>query len=277
MAGYFCATVGSACGDHTFACMKPDDECRSNAYCEGRGYCDIDQGHRACDDAVCGRPFLVDSAARVAPVVSGGDWNALGEAPAVDHLTSSEREVLARHWSRLGQMEHASIAAFARFNLQLLSLGAPSELIEQCTRALADETAHTKLCFRLASFYAGRPLGPGALDVDGSLAVTSLEEIVDLVLVEGCIGETSAALEALEAADAASDPVIRAAYAQIAADEQRHAELAFRFVRWALEQDAALVGARVVAALAETETSTSATRSVIQPCLSALLTLSRAA
>lgn len=277
--GYFCAIYGNGggCGYHAFACMKPEDECWTNDDCKDGGYCDMFGEHRACNDAVCGRPFLVDSAARVAPVVGGGDWDGLGEAPAVDHLTRTERDALARHWSRLGQMEHASIAAFARFNLQLLALGAPSELVEQCTRALADETAHTKLCFRLASAYAGRALGPGALDIAGSLAVTSLEEIVDLVLVEGCIGETSAALEALEAADAASDPVIRAAYAQIAADEQRHAELAFRFVRWALEQDAALVAGRVAAALAESAMSNSATRSVIQPCLSALLTLTRAA
>jgi hypothetical protein len=257
--------------------MKPEDECWSDDDCIGGGYCDSFEGHRVCNDAVCGRPFLVDAAARVAPVVSCGDWNVSAEAPCVEHLTGREREALAGHWSRLGQLEHASIAAFARFSLQLLSLGAPSDLVEQCTRALADETAHTKLCFRLASAYAGRTLGPGALDITGSLAATTLEEIVDLVLVEGCIGETSAALEALEAADSASDPVIRAAYTQIAADEQRHAALAFRFVRWALEQDAALVAARIVAALATTELSRSATRSVIEPCLSALLTLHRAA
>jgi hypothetical protein len=139
------------------------------------------------------------------------------------------------------------------------------------------ETAHTKLCFQLASAYAGRALGPGPLDIDGSLTVTSLEAIVDLVLAEGCIGETSAALEALESADAASDPIIRAAYARIAADEQRHAELAFRFVRWALEQDAELVSGRIAAALATNAMPSSATRAVIEPCLSALMTLHRAA
>jgi hypothetical protein len=106
----------------------------------------------------------------------------------------------------MGQMEHASIAAFARFSLQLLSLGAPPDLVEASTRALADETAHTKLCFELASAYAGRALGPGKLDVENSLAVTSLLDVVELVIAEGCFGETVAALEAREAADAAADP-----------------------------------------------------------------------
>jgi hypothetical protein len=171
----------------------------------------------------------------------------------------------------MGQMEHASIAAFARFSLQLLALGAPSQLIEDCTRALADETAHAKLCFRLASAYTGRALGPGPLDVADSLGATTLAEIVDLVIAEGCFGETRAALEALEAAELAADPVIRAAYERIAGDEQRHAELAFRFVRWALERDPHAVRQRVLQARGQAPASDTASRQIVLPCLDALL------
>ena len=191
--------------------------------------------------------------------------------PRVDHLTAAARLTLAQHWTKMGQMEHASIAAFARFSLQLLSLGAPPELVEACTRALADETAHTKLCFGIASAYAGRAIGPGPLDIAGSLAVTSLADIVDLVIAEGCFGETSAALEALEAADTAADPVISAAYSQIGADEQRHAELAFRFVRWALEREQQAVSARIRAALSVGSRASDAVESIVAPCLEALL------
>ncbi|HYQ14697.1 MAG TPA: ferritin-like domain-containing protein, partial [Polyangiaceae bacterium] len=214
----------------------------------------------------------VEAEARVAPVVGRGDWGALAVAmPRLDHLTASERAVLAEHWTRLGQLEHASIAAFARFSLQLLSLGAPPELVEACTRALGDETAHTRLCFRLASAYAGRDIGPGPLDVSGSLEVTSLADIVDLVIAEGCFGETSAALDALDAADSASDPVIAAAYAQIAADEQRHAELAFQFVRWALGRAPHSIALRVSAAISAPPSAEPGVSSVAVPCLQALL------
>lgn len=48
------------------------------------------------------------------------------------------------------------------------------------------------------------------------------------------MGETVAALEAREALDRATDPQVRAALERIAADEQSHAELAWRFVSWAL-------------------------------------------
>jgi hypothetical protein len=182
----------------------------------------------------------------------------------------NERAALAEHWTRMGQMEHASIAAFARFSMQLLALGAPSALVEACTQALADETTHTKLCFRLASAYAGRALGPGPLNVDHSLEASSLGEIVELVIAEGCFGETSAALEALEAAESATDPVVVAAYAQIARDEQRHAELAFRFVRWALEQEQDVVRGRIAIALATVQSEHSGAHEVVAPCLEAL-------
>lgn len=267
--GYLCASDGYSY--HFLACQNPRDICITDADC-AEGYCAYDafKDQRVCETAVPGRPFLVAQQARVAPTVARRDWCTQGALPATLHLTPGERAALASHWTRAGQMEHASIAAFARFSLQLLSLGAPSELVEACNRALADETAHAQLCFGLATAYAGRAIGPGPLDISGSLQATSLTEIVDLVLVEGCFGETGAALEALEAADSATDPVVVAAYSQIASDEQRHAELAFRFVRWALERDRVTVEERIVAALATGANASRAVVSVVAPCLEAL-------
>jgi hypothetical protein len=268
--GNLCASGYGTCGEYGYACFAADDECRTGADCES-GSCTLSGSRRSCDDSICGRPFLVESAARFADVVSGHDWNGDGRAPRVTHLTAEERACLAQHWSRLGQLEHASIAAFARFSLQLLSLGAPPELVEACTAALADETAHTQLCFGIASAYAGRDVGPGPLDISGSLNVASLDEVVALVIAEGCFGETLAALEALEAAETAADPVIRDAYTRIARDEQRHAELAFRFVRWALGQDRASVSDCIDAALHTAEARPDVLRAVIEPCFAALL------
>jgi hypothetical protein len=276
--GYFCASYSGLCGEGGFACQTPDDTCVSSEDCMNQSPCVFEsfQGFRSCSNAVCGRPFLVEQHARLAPRASRSDWSA-PQAPGVAHLSAAERAAQAEHWTKLGQMEHASIAAFARFSLQLLSLGAPADLVEACTQALADETAHTQLCFGIASAYAGRAVGPGPLDITGSLDVSSLEDIVDLVIAEGCFGETSAALDALEAAETASDPVIRAAYEQIAADEQRHAELAFRFVRWALTRDEGAVRARIQAAIAADAAPSAAVRLVVEPCLQALLTLAHAA
>lgn len=277
--GLLCASYLGGCGEAGYACQRLDDECRIDADCAANGpmvgsssgSCVMNATHRTCSNCVAGRPFLVATEVRTAPLAARGDWISDKLTPSVDHLTLTERAALAAHWAKLGQMEHASIAAFARFQLQLLALGAPPDLVEGCTAALADETAHTKLCFALASAYAGRTLGPGPLDVTGSLEASSLSDIVDLALLEGCFGETSAALEASEAADSAADPVVRAAYERIAEDEQRHAELAFRFVRWALQRGGAEVAERIAAALTTPPNTSNATREVTLPCLRVLL------
>jgi hypothetical protein len=275
-AGYHCASYFEGCTSSRFVCQSPQDDCQECSSPASGQVCSLQpDGHRACGWAsICGRPFLVDAKARVATTIRRGDW-AIGELrPRLDHLSVLERGALAGHWTRLGQLEHASIAAFARFSLQLLALGAPPELIEACTQALGDETQHAKLCFHLASAYAGRPIGPGPLDIVGSLASSTLLDVVELVLLEGCFGETVAALEALDAAETATDPVIVAAYSQIARDEQRHAALAFRFVRWALQQDGAAVAERIAERLAQPHDS--AARDVVVPCLQALLDAQRA-
>jgi hypothetical protein len=270
--GFYCASSDGVCGGGDYACQTPQDECLTSADCKrGAGACSFNGKYRECEYAACGRPFLVEASARLAPVVASDAWRD-PTAPRVQHLTSEQRRELAEHWTRLGQMEHASIAAFARFQLQLLALGAPAALVEQCTRALADETAHTKLCFGMASAYAGHAIGPGPLDVSRSLELTSLADIVELVIAEGCVGETRAALDARAAADSADDPVVTAAYARIAEDEQRHAELAFRFVRWALEQDEAAVRPRIERAVRDLPADAAA-QGVTLPCLQALLEL----
>jgi hypothetical protein len=73
-------------------------------------------------------------------------------------------------------------------------------------------------------------------------------------ILEGCIGETVAAIEAAEALEHARDPVIRGVLSKIAEDEKRHAGLAWQYVRWATSQDAQLrVMAAAVFASAATE------------------------
>jgi hypothetical protein len=196
-----------------------------------------------------GRPFLVQGHVRTSELELTPAWRAptLCASAATD-LDAETRRALAEYFARAGLMEHASVAAFARFSLQLLALGAPPELVAAATRAMADETRHAQHCFELASRYAGTDLGPGALDVDGALGAVELLEVVDMVVAEGCIGETAAALEARWAAESATEPEVRAVLLGIADDESRHAALAWEFVAWAAQRDAQ-VPARVRAAI----------------------------
>jgi hypothetical protein len=160
-------------------------------------------------------------------------------------------------------MEHASIAAFARFALQLLAVSAPPELVMAAQRAMADETKHAQLAFALASAYADRDLGPGPLAIDGCLDATDLVALVDAVFAEGCVGETVAAVEAREALEHARDPAVRAVLKIIAEDETRHAELAWRTAAWALAIGGQAVRDRIEEASAREETRLRAGRGAI--------------
>ncbi|MFT3770335.1 MAG: ferritin-like domain-containing protein [Minicystis sp.] len=198
-----------------------------------------------------GRPFVVGGAARVAPVVDRGDWTARfeGSTAGLDPVT---RAALADAWTRSALDEHASVASFARFALELLAVGAPADLVMMAQRAMGDEIRHAERCFGLASAYADRAVGPGALAMDcGAGARVDLAEIAAAAVREGCVGETLAAFGAAAARDEAQDPAVRAALDEIARDEAEHAALAFRFVAWALKQGDARVRGAVEAAFGE--------------------------
>lgn len=204
------------------------------------------EGPAECCD---GRPFFVHDELRLATTITREDWLA-SCSPAIEGLEPDERAAVAQAWEADARMEHASIASFARFALQLMALGAPASLVSEAQQAMADEIEHARVCFGLASAYAGRSLGPGPLAIDGALAgPQTLATIAAATVREGCIGETLAAYQAEIAAGRAEEPMVRAALSTIAEDEARHAALAWRTVAWALERGGAEVRQAVVEAL----------------------------
>jgi hypothetical protein len=275
--GNLCA-ASSACSTTEFACQTSSDECAVDSDCPSGERCYLtDFGaldplvspaglRRACGVSACpipGRPFLIAGMPRSAAGVERSDWcsRADVESDVPCALAPALRAEIARGWMEQALMEHASVAAFARFALQLLSLGAPPELVADAARAMQDETRHARDCFRLARRYAPSDLGPGPLPLDGALAEADLVAIVIGTVREGCVGETLAALEAAEALQHCEDAAARPVLARIAAEEARHAQLAWRFVAWALQtqrSDASLelrqhVGAAFAAELSATD------------------------
>jgi hypothetical protein len=251
--GNFCSTISyvfnATCGlvQEMFACQSAADQCEIDSDCApgadggpGGCYFNPQTSTRQCQGplAQCeqGRPFLVDAEARVAGVRASGDWREKSVTPSLLSLSGDARAALAMHWTRVAQMEHASIAAFARFALELMALGAPASLLEETHRAMADETAHARTAFSLASSYAGRDIGPGELAIDGALGAISLRRVFATLAREGCIGETIAAIEATHAAAAATDVVVRDILRGIARDETNHAALAWRAAAWMMSK-----------------------------------------
>lgn len=189
-----------------------------------------------------GRPFKVDGEARTAAEACDPSWvAALPEGLDASHLPRATRRRLAEAWRRVGHGEHASVAAFSRFVMQLMALGAPADLVSDATAAVADEIRHARDAYAFASLFAGHTVSAGALDMDRALEDgADLRAIVLDVVREGCIAETLAASQAAAAADAATVPAIRDALTRVAEDEGRHAQLGWRFVRWALSVDPTL-------------------------------------
>ena len=105
------------------------------------------------------------------------DWLARIAAIDVSALAARDRITLAHGWRHDAALEHASIASFAAFALDLMALGAPADLVARAHAAALDETRHASLCYAIATAYDGDPRGPGALAIPrrrGPLTFASL-------------------------------------------------------------------------------------------------------
>ncbi len=173
-----------------------------------------------------GRPLLDGNArpvvADLRPANRGG--------PSV---TLHRHAAAAAAWLVDAQMEHASVASFGRVALELLALGAPPELVRGAHEAALDELRHTESCLQLARAYGADAFEPGALPVLPPRAADLVRFATD-TFIEGCVGESTAALVMTRAASGVRDPSVREVIAGIAEDEARHAALAWKMVRWAI-------------------------------------------
>ena len=243
-------TDGDSCGDelcglgvmppntcggfHSTACTTPDQACYVADECEPPQGCIAPQGEWQCgggpsevDD--CGRPFTVDARARLAALGARCDWMADIHALC---CPAPLRARLGAHWARVARFEHASVASFARFALQLAELGAPAGLVRATHEAMADEIRHAQIAFGLAEAYTGQASGPGPLAVEGALARVDRRAVIAGLIDEACVGETLAAIELQAAAEACEDAALARLLASIAEDELRHAALGWQSLRW---------------------------------------------
>jgi hypothetical protein len=212
------------------------------------------------------RPLLAGASLRRASPVPREDWLAdCAEAASID-VGASTLAALAEAYGLDGCEEHASVAAFARLTLHLLSAGAPPELVEMAQRASVDEIRHARTCFALARRYGGAPLGPGPLQLDGlfshtpASAAPTLPEIAALCAEEGCVGETLGVLLAADAMGRARDPFVRAVLSRMVEEEASHVELAWRVVSWCIAQGGAPVRIAVAGAIRRGVAATRATQ-----------------
>jgi hypothetical protein len=172
----------------------------------------------------------------VAPSRLSTDWSPALDEIDLDALSPLQREAIARRWTRDAELEHASVASFSQLSLALLACGAPPELVAETHQSALDEIRHAELCYGLASVYGGSPIGPGPL-APPPKATSDVIALAVETYRDGCIGETAAALVAARSAELCENRAVAGALRSIAADEERHAELAWRILKWTLAFD----------------------------------------
>ena len=199
-------------------------------------------------DYCSGRPLVEGAEVLSAPAVGRTDWADLA-CPVASPIASA----LSGAWLADAAAEHASVAAFSRVAMELMAVGAPPQLLEDTLRAASDEIRHAQACYGMASRFTPTVRGPGPLTAATPRSPTLVQVAVDAFL-EGCVGETTAALVAERGAALSTDPHTREVLEGIAADEAEHAALAWRTVKWALEQGGAEVAGALRRAFADLPT-----------------------
>lgn len=190
-----------------------------------------------------------------------------------DRLVVEARTLPLQEAARLAREEHASSAAFCRVLLELLAHGAPASLLADVLHAVRDELRHAEVWSQV---FGTPPLACDELPVNAQLLGLQGRQLQDLIAEtfrDGCVGEAWAALRAAERARCQPmPPEARAALDVLAADEVRHAELAWRTLAWStrLSSERGRVAREVVRR--ETSTLRQLAHQELPPLLGQLLT-----
>jgi hypothetical protein len=155
-------------------------------------------------------------------------------------------EDLGGWFAEAARMEAAAVRAFEILLRDLEAHGAPERLRAAARRAALDEVRHTRMMRVLADRHGGTWEPPV---VDAPEEARSLEAIAIENAVEGCVGESFAALLAGWQAEHATDPLVARTMVVIARDEARHADLAWDVHEWAMQKLDRQARARVAAAM----------------------------
>ncbi|HUP84485.1 MAG TPA: hypothetical protein VM143_02350 [Acidimicrobiales bacterium] len=172
----------------------------------------------------------------------------------------SEHDGRRNHALEEAGAEYASVASFGELALRLLAVGAPSTLVGACHRAALDEIRHASTVEVLAGRDAGavrfgaipgllgRRIGGGGVARVRSRRA-ELRRIALESFLDGWLNEGRAARELQGRAIRAASADERDALMTMAADEQRHADLARDIVTWCFEEEPVGVG-RALASVA---------------------------
>jgi hypothetical protein len=136
---------------------------------------------------------------------------------------------------RLAEGEYGAVGLFGEIVSGLAMTGAPFDVVSAASTISSDEIRHADYCTQFAELCAGHALEFGvdrdAVD-EACEKLDSAEEVDFFLLKYSAVGEALAAALLLECRDGASDPVARALYGSLLADEVHHARLGWYYFAW---------------------------------------------
>lgn len=191
-----------------------------------------------------------------------------GERTLVPSVRGDGHAARARELAGMAAMEWASVASFARASMELMSLGAPAHLLTAVHEAAGDEIRHATWLLDAAHAITGERPTLGAVEPVTPREMT-FAELARTTFVEACAPETLGAIRAREEAHRETDGPLQKALLRIADDEERHAELAWKILAWALERggEPARHALAEVAKSAQPSEMIDAWNAVVAPCL----------
>jgi len=168
-------------------------------------------------------------------------------------MSDEQRTKAANYWAKVAMMEHASVASFSRFSLELMSVGASPELLALAHQAALDEVRHTQISLDIANQFSSINFTPGAFPISNKaadFAFGDMEKIATAAALEACIEETLAAAVVLYQAEHMGDSNHKVLLRNVALDEAKHAAFAWRAVQW-MASTSPVVHAAVAAVFSE--------------------------
>ncbi|HTQ02451.1 MAG TPA: ferritin-like domain-containing protein [Polyangiaceae bacterium] len=138
-------------------------------------------------------------------------------------------------FTKLAMGEYSAVGLFSQITAGLAFTGAPLDIVAASTRVGSDEIRHAEYCLRMAELCTG---GPVSVRIEHEAlrasvpAATNLANVDFLVFKYAAIGETLAAALLTECRRRATDPVTRALFGSLAADEVHHARLGWYYAAY---------------------------------------------
>lgn len=140
--------------------------------------------------------------------------------------------------TKLAWGEYGAIEIFARMAAAAARLGVPFDLVAALCRIPSDEMRHADQALRFATLLAGREVAHpiDANDLPIWPAELSQEHLDVLVAEVSAVGETLAYALLDASRRLTRDPVAKAHYGSIVADEVHHARFGWRYLAWRAPQ-----------------------------------------